>query len=96
MSTIVDLGDTRTVKALAIAADAGQWAKCWTRDGRKVYAVPSQTRAGAYHFVDAWQCSCPDFQRRRKPCKHSTAVRLHIALVQGPRPRQRTTKGVQS
>lgn len=81
----IDTNDARSLKALVIAADAGQWAKCHTRDGRKVYAVPSQSKAGAYHFADSRQCTCPDFQRRGVDCKHVLAVRLHVALVRAAR-----------
>jgi hypothetical protein len=41
------------------------------------YFVPSQTSAGAGYVVDAvaGQCSCPDFEERKEPCKHVFAIR---------------------
>ena len=42
MTITISSEDPRSLKAVEIAAEAGQWAKCRTRDGRKLYAVPSQ------------------------------------------------------
>jgi hypothetical protein len=33
--------DPRSIKAIQIAAGAGQWLKCRTTDGRKAHGVPS-------------------------------------------------------
>jgi uncharacterized Zn finger protein len=74
--------DPRSLKAVQIAAEAGQWAKCHRRDGSKVYAVPSQSAPGVYHLADFHTCTCPDFQRRQHACKHVLAIRLYCALVQ--------------
>jgi hypothetical protein len=40
MTITISSEDPRSLKAVAIAAEAGQWAKCRTRDGQKLYAVP--------------------------------------------------------
>jgi hypothetical protein len=73
--------DARTVKAIALEADAGQWLKIHVpADGRKLYGIPSRSRPGVYHLVDYNVCSCPDAQRRRETCKHVLAVRLHCVL----------------
>jgi hypothetical protein len=80
---IIDTSDSRTVKAIVIAAGAAQWLKCTTKDGRKAYGIPSQTKRGLVHLVDRQQCSCVDFQRRRQPCKHVLAVEIYCALVAG-------------
>ena len=40
MTITIDTNDSRSRKALEIAAEAGQWAKCRARDGRKLYAAP--------------------------------------------------------
>lgn len=78
----LDLADPRAAKALVIAADAGQWLKCRTGDGRKLYGIPSQSKRGMYHMANTQQCDCPDFTRwHRGDCKHVLAVRLHVALV---------------
>ena len=82
MTITISSEDPRSLKAVEIAAEAGQWAKCKTRDGRKLYAVPSQHDASVRYLADLNGCTCPDYQRRQQPCKHVLAIRLHCALVQ--------------
>ncbi len=78
--------DSRTVKAFEIAADAGQWLRWRTRDGRKFFAIPSQANPHRYYFVTRDACTCPDFQRTPELlCKHTLAVRLHCAAVRAHR-----------
>jgi hypothetical protein len=36
MTITISSEDPRSLKAVAIAAEAGQWAKCRTRDGQKL------------------------------------------------------------
>lgn len=86
--------DPRSIKAVEIAAGAGQWLKCRSRDGQKAYGVPSQCKGGRYYLTTADRCDCQDAQRHpAQACKHQLAVRLHCALVKGSRaqPRRRTT-----
>ena len=79
MSTILlPETDPRGSKAVAIAADSGQWLKCRTADGRKAYGVPS-SQPGRYYLVTRTSCDCYD--ARRHECKHMLAVRLHCELV---------------
>ena len=73
--------DPRSIKAVEIAAGAGQWLKCRLADGQKAYGIPSQRTPGHYHVADCRSCSCPDYQRRRDACKHVLAVRLHCTLA---------------
>ena len=82
MTITISSEDHRSLKAIEIAAAAGQWAKCRTRDGHKFYAVPSQHDANVRYLADLHTCTCPDFQRRQQACKHVLAIRLHCALVQ--------------
>jgi uncharacterized Zn finger protein len=82
MTITISSEDPRSLKAVAIAAETGQWAKCRTRDGQKLYAVPSQQDASVRYLADTRSCTCPDFQRRQQACKHVLAIRLHCALVQ--------------
>jgi hypothetical protein len=92
MITISDQ-DPRSIKAVEIAAGAGQWLKCRTTDGRKAYGIQSQCQADRYYFVDCSACTCPDAARNAgQACKHQLAVRLHCALVKGAQtlPRRRT------
>ena len=93
MTITVSTSDPRSVKALAILADAGQWLKLRTRDGRKFYGVRSQANPDTVYSVDCYGCSCPDFLKRLEsgrasfPCKHMLAVQLHCARVNGRKAR---------
>src|SRR5437667_12260156 len=98
MTTTIDLGDARTARALAIAADAGQWVKCRSADGELAYGIPSQRTPGRYYLVTASSCTCEDFKRNglrsgrvyetglHTHCKHVRAVQIHEALVRGVQP----------
>jgi hypothetical protein len=89
----LDADDPRTIRALELASDAGQWLVCRARDGRQAYGVPSSAEAGRYYLVTASRCDCPDFQRNdlaptasgdlaeQRACKHILAVRLHAELI---------------
>jgi hypothetical protein len=82
LSFTIDAADPRTLKALEIAAGAGQWLKCRLSDGRKAYGVPSQRTRGRYYLVTCSTCDCEDALRHPGTlCKHSLAVRLHCELV---------------
>ena len=89
MTITVSTADPRSVKALAILADSGQWLKLRTRDGRKFYGVRSQASPDSIYSVDCRGCDCPDFLKRLEygrasfPCKHVLAVQLHCARVNG-------------
>src|SRR5207248_3601980 len=89
MTITVSTADPRSVKALAILADSGQWLKLRTRDGRKFYGVRSQASPDTIYAVDCYGCDCPDFLKRLEcgraslPCKHVLAVQLHCARVNG-------------
>jgi uncharacterized Zn finger protein len=87
MTVISSSHDPRSAKAIEIASSAGQWLKCRTADGSKRYGVPSQSVAGRYYLTDTRTCTCPDFQRHGGPCKHSAAVRLHVARIRAERAR---------
>jgi hypothetical protein len=74
--------DPRSVRAIEVAAGAGQWLKCRTADGRKAYGVPSQRQANVYYLVSQTSCTCVDAQRHPSlACKHCLAARLHCELV---------------
>ncbi|HEX8969059.1 MAG TPA: hypothetical protein VF937_14335 [Chloroflexota bacterium] len=89
MSVTIDADDPRTIRALEIAANAGQWLACRDRAGRHAYGIPSQLETGRYYLVTASSCDCADFRRRtlagrngeQLACKHVLAVRLHGELV---------------
>lgn len=75
--------DPRGVKAVLIAADAGQWLKCRTANGAKYYGIRSSDDADVIYFVTRTSCSCFDGQRRE--CKHQLAVQLHCERIAAER-----------
>jgi predicted nucleic acid-binding Zn finger protein len=83
MSTLlVSETDPRGPKAVELARDAGQWATCRTRDGRKFYGIRSSD-GSRYYLVNRHSCTCPDFLHGRgRDCKHVLAVELHCQLVE--------------
>jgi hypothetical protein len=84
-----DTHDSRAGKALQIAAGAGQWIKCRTKDGQPfAFGVPSQRKAGIYYLVTTERCQCVDFKRRGQPCKHIAAVAIFVALKRAERSRR--------
>jgi hypothetical protein len=87
---IINADDPRTIRAIQIAAEAGQWQACRTGQGEVAFRVPSQTQPGRRYLVTLTSCECPDFQRSESAldapndasaCKHMLAVRLHAELV---------------
>src|SRR4051794_17815279 len=93
MAITISSDDPRSIKAIEIAAGAGQWLRCRTHEGKKAYGVPSQCAVGRYYLVDCQSCTCLDFQRHgltshrlgesgeHHLCKHVLAVRLHCELA---------------
>jgi predicted nucleic acid-binding Zn finger protein len=79
---LVSETDPRGPKAVQLAADAGQWAKVRTRDGRKLYGIRSSD-GSRYYLVNRHSCTCPDFAHGRgRDCKHVLAVHLWCALIE--------------
>jgi hypothetical protein len=74
---IISAEDSRSIKALQIAAGAGHWLKCCTSDGRRVYGVPSQCKPEQYYLVDSKTCTCVDFRWHEL-----SAPRIGLAGVQ--------------
>ena len=87
MVIAIDSMNPRSVAALGLMLQAGQWAKCRTQDGHKYYAVPSRSRPGRYHLADTQSCTCEDHKRRGVDCAHILAVRLHVARVKAQQAR---------
>jgi len=82
MSILVDSTDPRGPKAVALAADSGQWLRCRDHAGRKAYGIPSSTGRGAYHLATRTSCTCKDFlYGRGRHCKHVLAVELVVQLA---------------
>src|SRR3982074_426587 len=93
MSIPISADDPRSIKAIEIAAEAGQWEPCCTDDGEAACRAPSQGHVGRFYAVSATRGDCPDFQRsdvlatqageagHHPACKHVLAVRLHNELT---------------
>jgi hypothetical protein len=81
MSTVIDLSDPRTQRAIPIAANSGQWLRCTRRDGRQLFGIPSSKR-GVHYFTTTDFCSCPDQKFHPElECKHQLAVKIYEALA---------------
>ena len=75
MTITVSTADPRSVKALAILADSGQWLKLRTRDGRKFYGVRSQADPSKVYSVDCHGCGYPiEGERSSRWAKSSSSV----------------------
>ena len=83
MTITIDSQDLRSVAALELMTQAGQWGKAHLRDGQKFYAVPSRTEPNVRYLTDRHTCTCPDHKFRGVDCAHILAVRLHVARVTG-------------
>jgi hypothetical protein len=95
-NSTIDLADPRTQRAITIAADAGQWARCTTRGGQHLFGIPSSKAGSALRYLtDAESCTCPDqIYNPWRDCKHITAVRIHELLANpAPGPAPVTTGG---
>jgi hypothetical protein len=92
MTVTIDASDSRSIKALEIAAGARSWLKVRSADGELGYGIPSSCQPGRFYLVTAEACDCPDFRRfgltgarigqvgEHRACKHVRAVRLHEEL----------------
>jgi hypothetical protein len=93
----ISADDPRSIRAIELAADAGQWLRCRTRDGQTMWGLPSNTDPDRYYLVTSATCECSDFRRNglsrarlgvageHRACKHILAVRLHTELVRAVR-----------
>jgi len=73
--------DPRGAKAVAIAADAGQWIKVRARDGAKYYGIRSSADSNVCYLVNRSTCTCADFFYGHE-CKHVLAVRLWCEMLE--------------
>ncbi len=51
-----------------------------TKINKNIFTIPSQNDNGEYKIVkgNKWKCSCPDFEKRQKDCKHIHAVKFYL------------------
>ena len=87
MTVTIDSADKRSVRALALLAQARTWVtgrrKC---DGRAFLIAPGSNGRTYYVAADGSECTCPDRQVRRTTCKHMTAARLLVVEQGAPAP----------
>ena len=88
MTITIDSQDPRSVAALELMTQAGQWGKAHLRDGQKSYAVPSRTQPNVRYLTDQHACTCPDHKYRGVECAHILAARLHVARFSVAKPRR--------
>ena len=73
------LTTSREERGRAIAEKSGQIQK--VKDNQ--YKVRSQSGNGSYEIKitgHGAECSCPDFQNRRQPCKHILGLRYYLEV----------------
>lgn len=85
----LDTSDSRTVKAIELAATAGQWARCHTANGQKMFGIPSSTDPLHLYLVTMTSCTCPSFAHSGRDCKHVIACRIFTGLRQAVQPVRR-------
>ena len=74
MVVTVSSSDPRSVKALALLAQAHTWTKGHLKDGRAFSVIPGSQ--GRIYWTDTRDCTCPDRRERQVDCKHMLAVRM--------------------
>jgi hypothetical protein len=89
VTVTISADDPRTIHAIEIAAEADYWLTGHDRDGRALFAIPSQQEPERYYIVSGSRCDCPDFVQRGAPCKHVLAVQLHTELARAERRQKR-------
>ena len=81
-SSVIDLADPRTRRAIPIAAASGQWARVTNKlTGELGFAIPG-SKPDVRYLVTSDSCSCPDqVYNAHLDCKHMLAVRIVEALA---------------
>lgn len=71
--------EPRSLKALQVAASAGDWVRLVGRS----FAIPSQSDPRQVYVTSADTCQCRDSERHpERICKHSIAVNIVLALIE--------------
>ena len=83
----LDTDNPRSLRGVALAAQAASWLRIRLADGRTGYGMPSTADPNHYWLVSDTSCTCPSARHSRDgACKHIFAVRLFEVLsapVQG-------------
>ncbi len=81
MVVTLDSNNPRSLRGVALAAQAASWLRIRLADGRTGYGMPSTADPNRYWLVTATSCDCPDAKYGNgRACKHSFAVRLYEVL----------------
>lgn len=70
--------DNRKIRARAIISKGD----VPTVISREEFVMPSQSGNGKYKILhkEEWECNCPDFKKRGKPCKHIIATQFWLRM----------------
>jgi uncharacterized Zn finger protein len=70
--------DSRQFRAASILANAGQWLRVRSKDGRPLaFGVQSSRDPSHVYLTTPRACTCPDAARGHR-CKHSRAVAAYV------------------
>jgi uncharacterized Zn finger protein len=70
--------DPRQFRADSILANAGQWLRVRSKDGRPLaFGVQSSSDPNRVYLTTPQACTCPDAARGHR-CKHSRAVAAYV------------------
>jgi len=85
MTITLDTNNPRSLRGVALAAQAASWIRIRLADGRTGYGMPSTADPLHYWLVNDTSCSCPDHAYGNgRACKHILAVRLFEILTNVP------------
>jgi len=76
----LDTTNPRSLRGVALAAQAASWLRIRLADGRTGYGMPSSSDPNHYWLVSDNACTCPDHRFRQVACRHIFAVRLFEVL----------------
>ncbi len=65
---------TREERGVQIAASGG------VKQGSAGWWVKSQSNPRVEYWCNTERCTCPDYLKRQKPCKHMEAVHMELSL----------------
>jgi len=76
----LDSNNPRSLRGVALAAQAASWLRIRLADGRTGYGMPSTADPNHYWLTNDTSCTCPDHRYRQEACRHIFAVRLYEVL----------------
>jgi len=77
----LDTDNPRSLRGVALAAQAASWLRIRLADGRTGYGMPSTADPLHYWLTSDNSCTCPSAKYDRNgACKHIFAVRLYEVL----------------